>query len=273
MMALTPLRLHVALPNDHGSWGLLLSPLVIGLFAGGRWTTASLYMVVAALAGFLVRQPITIAIKVFSDRRSSQDLLAALVWSAIYAAIGLLCVLGLVVHGFPYVLYLAVPGLPVFAWHLVLVSRRAERRQVGMLLVGAGALALSAPAAMWVGIGRPEPLGWILWLLTWAQSAVAIVLAYLRLEHRTLKSVPAIAERLRLGRRALLLTTGTLAGVAALAAAEVVPRWVWLPYVLLWAEAVRCTLRPTLGAKPRAIGRRQLAVSVVVTALFIATWR
>ena len=33
------------------------------------------------------------------------------------------------------------------------------------------------------------------------------------------------------------------------------------------------TLRPTLGAKPRAIGRRQLAVSVVVTWLFVVTWR
>jgi hypothetical protein len=272
-MPLTPLRRHVAWPSDHGSWGLLLSPLVIGLFAGGRWTTASLYMVVAALAGFLVRQPITIAIKVFSERRSRQDLLAALLWSGVYATIGLLCVLGLVVHGFPYVLYLAVPGLPVFAWHLVLVSRRAERRQVGMQLVGAGALALSAPAAMWVGVGRPESLGWLLWVLVWAQSAAAIMVAYLRLEQRTLASVPAIAERLRLGRRALLLTTGMLAGVAALAAADVVPRGVWLPYGLLWAEAVRCTLRPALGAKPRTIGRRQLAVSVVVTVLFVVTWR
>ena len=142
-----------------------------------------------------------------------------------------------------------------------------------MQLVGAGALALGAPAAMWVGVGRPEPLGWLLWVLVWAQSAAAIMVAYLRLEQRTLTSVPAIAERLRLGRRALLLTTGTLAGVAALAAADVVPRGVCLPYVLLWAETVRCTLRPTLGAKPRAIGRRQLAVSVVVTWLFVVTWR
>lgn len=33
------LRRHVALPPDHGSWGFLATPLLIGLFAGGRWTT------------------------------------------------------------------------------------------------------------------------------------------------------------------------------------------------------------------------------------------
>ena len=29
---------HVALPGDHGSWVFLLGPLLIGLFAGGRWS-------------------------------------------------------------------------------------------------------------------------------------------------------------------------------------------------------------------------------------------
>jgi len=61
---------HVALPADHGSWVFLLSPLVIGLFAGGRWTTPCLYLIVAALAGFLIRQPLTLAVKVRSGRRS-----------------------------------------------------------------------------------------------------------------------------------------------------------------------------------------------------------
>ncbi|MBK5108482.1 MAG: hypothetical protein JJE12_10125, partial [Anaerolineales bacterium] len=33
---------HVALPSDHGSWVFLLSPLLIGLFAGDSWSTATL---------------------------------------------------------------------------------------------------------------------------------------------------------------------------------------------------------------------------------------
>jgi hypothetical protein len=64
------MRRHVALPADHGSWVFLCSPLLIGLAAGGRWTVVSVYLVVAALAGFLIRQPLTIAVKIYSGRRA-----------------------------------------------------------------------------------------------------------------------------------------------------------------------------------------------------------
>ena len=69
----------------------------------------------------------------------------------------------LALQGFWYLLLLAIPALPVFGWHLWLVSRRRERRQPGVEIVGAGVLALAAPAAYWVGRGAPEPLGWWLW--------------------------------------------------------------------------------------------------------------
>ena len=119
---------HIFLPQDHGSWVFLLSPLIIGLFAGGSWSIASLFLVVAALAAFLIRQPVTIAVKAYSGRRSRLDLTPARFWIAVYAAVGLGALAGLIIMGYGYVLYLAIPGIPVFAWHLYLVSQRSERR-------------------------------------------------------------------------------------------------------------------------------------------------
>ena len=40
-------RRHIALPQDHGSWVFILSPLLIGIFAGGSFTASSLLLVVA----------------------------------------------------------------------------------------------------------------------------------------------------------------------------------------------------------------------------------
>jgi hypothetical protein len=78
---LTPLfARHIALPQDHGSWVFLFSPLLIGLFAGGHLSQASLLLIIAALAAFLLRQPVTIAVKVYSGRRSRRDLPAARFW-------------------------------------------------------------------------------------------------------------------------------------------------------------------------------------------------
>ena len=52
-------RRQIALPQDHGSWVFLLSPLLIGLFTGGQFSAASAALIVAALAAFLIRQPLT----------------------------------------------------------------------------------------------------------------------------------------------------------------------------------------------------------------------
>ena len=106
-------RRVVAVPTDHGSWVFLASPLLIGLFAGGRFVTPTVYLLVASICGFLVRQPITIAVKILGGRRSRDDLPAASFWIAAYSLVGALHVAGLVLRGFEYVLYLAVPAIPV----------------------------------------------------------------------------------------------------------------------------------------------------------------
>ncbi len=251
----------------------ILSPLLIGLFAGGSFSLASLLLVVAALAAFLIRQPVTIAVKAYSGRRSRRDLPAARSWIVVYASIGLLSITGLVLQGFGYLLYLALPGLPVFAWHLYLVSQRAERRQAGVEIVGSGVLALAAPAAMWVGQGYPAPIGWLLFGLVWLQSAASIVYAYLRLEQRGLSSVPDLAERLKMGRRALMYTSFNLIAVTTLAIAAMIPPLLPLAYAIQWIETIwGALLRPAVGLKPTTIGFRQLAVSTLFTITFIIAW-
>ena len=267
------MRRHVALPTDHGSWVFLLSPLLIGLFAGGSWSMATLYLIVAAVAAFLIRQPTTMAVKIYSGRRPRRDLPAAWTWIGVYGVIGLLALFGLIWQGFAYLLVLAIPGIQVFAWHLYLVSRRAERRQMGVELVASGVLALSAPAAYWVGVGWLDPTGWLLLALTWLQSAASIVYAYLRLEQRELPAMPDRAARLRMGRRALLYTSFNLLFVAGLCLGSIAPPLLFIPYTLQWAETLWGTLNPAVAVKPTRIGVRQLIVSSLFTVLFIITWR
>jgi hypothetical protein len=271
-------RRYIALPQDHGSWVFLLSPLLIGLsagglFAGGGLKVASGYLILAAMAAFLLRQPVSIAVKAYSGRRSRRDLPAASFWIAIYGLIGLVAIGGLVSQGFGYLLYLALPGAPVFAWHLYLVSKRAERKQMGVEMVGSGVLALAAPAAYWVGQGQPDPLGWWLFGLVWLQSAASIVYAYLRLEQRTLRIEPDFTTRVQMGSRALMYTTFNLVLVIGLSLGGILPELIALPYLLQWAETIRGTLKPAVQEKPKAIGMRQLAVSSLFTLLFILAWQ
>lgn len=274
------LRKQIFLPQDHGSWVFIFSPLLIGLFAGRRFSVSSLSLVVAAIAAFLIRQPITVAVKAYAGRRSKSDLPAAYFWIAIYGVIILVALIGLLRAGFGYLLYLAIPGAPVFAWHLWLVSRREERRQVNVEIIATGVLSLAAPAAYWVGIGRYDPIGWWLWILVWLQTAASIVYAYLRLEQRELKELPPQNELWKMGLRAFAYTTfnlvltlilclvaGTLRGLPNL------PRLLFLPYLVQWMETLWGIFHPAIKWKPTRIGIRQLIVSTLWTILFIIFWR
>jgi hypothetical protein len=263
---------NIAITNEHGSWVFLLSPLLIGIFAGKNWSTPLTYLIIALLSGFLIRQPITIALKIYVGRRSRKDFSAAVFWILIYGAIAVLMVAGLILRGFGYVLYLAIPGLLVFGWHLWLVSRRAERRQMGVEIVASGVLALSAPAAYWISIGSTDPLGWWLWGLTWLQSAASIVYAYLRLEQRTWSEIPTIKSRLRFGQRAILYSSFNLGLTTILSTLGFLPSWIFLSYALQFIETIWGTMNPAIGVKPTRIGLRQLIVSTLFTILFIIAW-
>ena len=268
------LRRHIALPTDHGSWVFLFSPLLIGLFAGGRWSAATIFLILGAIAAFLIRQPVTVAVKVYSKRRGKADLPAAWFWIAVYGLLGLIAVAGLAWQGQAYLLVLAVPGLPVFLWHLWLVSQRAERRQAGIEIVATGVLALAAPAAYWTGLGRSDSLGWWLFGLTWFQSAASIVHAYLRLEQREWKVKPlGTVSLLRPARRALLYTSFNTLASLTLGLLNIIPGWVFLAFALQSAETIWGTFNPAINFKPTRIGVRQLIVSTLFTLLFIIAWR
>jgi len=271
------LKKQIALPQDHGSWIFILSPLLIGGFAAGNFSYATFNIIIAAMSAFMIRQPMTVIVKVSSGRRPETDLPAARFWVLIYGMIAALALLELILDGFGYVLYLAIPGAPVFAWHLWLVSQRAERKQAGIEVIAIGVLSLAAPAAYWVGLGHYDPLGWWLWAWIWLQSSASIVYAYLRLEQRELKqdqeSVKSRSGLWKMGRRALLYTSFNLFVSLMLGWAGIVPQLIFIPFLLQWLETIWGITHPAIGWKPTRIGVRQLIVSILWTILFILFWR
>lgn len=264
---------QIALPQDHGSWVFIFSPLLIGIFAGGNFSFATFYLILAAMSAFLIRQPMTVIVKAYSGRRPKSDLAAARFWVLIYGSIAVLALLGLILQKFSFLLILAVPGIPVFAWHLWLVSQRAERKQAGIEVIATGVLSLVAPAAYWVGVGRYDPLGWWLFLWAWLQSAASIVYAYLRLEQRELKqdqaAVMSGSEKWALGKRAFLYTSFNLGASLILGWANWIPQFIFIPFLVQWLETIWGITHPAAGWKPVRIGVRQLIVSMLWTILFI----
>lgn len=254
-------RRHYALPSEHGAWIWWIGPFFLGFAAGGSFNPALGILLIGALAAFLSRQPTTLVVKVLSGRRPRSDLTPAIFWTTLYAAIAIGSASALVVLGHSSILLLAVPGLPVFIWHLWLVSRREERGQQGIELVGSGVLALTAPAAYWVSGGENGVDAWIIWALSWLQSAASIVYIYLRLRQRQLTVPLSTREKWRMGARTLAYHTFNLALSITLSLANIIPLGIPIAFTLVFLDALEGSWNPPIGVKPVSIGVRQMIFS------------
>ena len=95
---------HIAVPQDHGSWVFILSPLLIGIFASKHFNYGSFNLIVASMAAFMLRQPMTVLVKILAARRPDNELPIARFWLAVYSGIALLSVIALILEGFYFIL-------------------------------------------------------------------------------------------------------------------------------------------------------------------------
>lgn len=256
----------------HGAWSWWIFPFVVGLAAAGTIPGDVWILFLTALASFLVHQPITIAVKAFSGRGPRSDLGPALAWMGVYGMVALLGVLTLFLRGHTRFIYLALPGIPVFLWHLALVRRKAERRQWLVEILGALVLCLWAPAAYWVAGGDRYPEPWYLWWIVGLQAAGAILTVYLRLEQRRWKQIPTRSTLQRAGQPTLALHAAALLITSILVWRGAVPPLVVPAFVLVLLDATWITFRPDPQAMPRQIGFHQLAVTTAFTLLVVLAY-
>jgi hypothetical protein len=255
------IRKRYALPAEHGAWVWWIGPFLLGFAAGGSFSPALGITLIGALTIFLLRQPTTLIIKVVSGRRPRADLAPAVAWSIFYSLIALASGALLISLGYSMIPWLAIPGVPVFLWHLWQVSRREERGQQGIELVGSGVLALAAPAAYWVSGGENSFEAWVIWALSWLQSAASIVYIYLRLHQRQLTSPLTLPEKWRMGVRTLAYHTFNLALATTLSLMNLIPFGMSMAFLLVLLDAFQGVANPPLGAKPSSIGMRQFIYS------------
>lgn len=171
----------VALPTEHGGWGFLLEPIMLGLLVAG--SIAGALLSVAALGMFLLHQPLKLAIKDHRQQRRTPRTLWAERFTVLYAliALGPLSVL-LLMAKWTFLLPIALAGA------LASVQLYHEARNQGRRLLpevcGALALAMIAPAVALLA-GWTLSAAFVLWLMLAVRAFTAIlyVRARLRLEY------------------------------------------------------------------------------------------
>lgn len=160
----------MAVPREHGGWGLTLEPILLGLFVAP--SGAGLMLGIAAFVAFLARTPLQILlVDAHRHRDLDRTALARRILS-IEAALLVLLVSGATVLGDPRLWLPALLAAPLVAAELWFDMRSRSRRLVPEL---AGAVGVSAVVAMIVlAAGDSAALAAALWLVLAARATTSI---------------------------------------------------------------------------------------------------
>ena len=266
-------RRALVVPREHGAWGMLLVPLltgaVVGLADGGR-VVPVLLLTTGVLTLFWLRTPLeswfgasAVRAQTLAERRLVHSVtlpLAAITMASLGVLLwrgrsGELVGIG-IIAGAAFVVQ-------------VFLKKMGRATRMAAELVGALALASTAPAAYCAATGQLDAKAWTLWLLNWLFAANQIHFVWLRIRGAR---VAELNERLRLG-------WSFLAGEVVLGLVFVVAcRLSWVPQLTLVAFApvlfrgLAWFARPPRPIMIRRLGWTELAHAVAFGFLLIAVF-
>jgi hypothetical protein len=243
----------VALPDEHGGWGLTAEPALLGLLVAPSWAGAAL--AIAAMVAFLVRTPLKLVlVDRWRARRLPRTGLAARIAAAELALLVALAAVALARAGGAWLVPVALAS-PLVGIELWFDMRSRGRRLVPELCGAAGIAAVAASVAL--AGGASARLAAALWLVLAARSVA------------TIPFVRTQIVRLRRGTGPVADSDRAQLAGAALALAAVAVEWtVVAGTVFLLAVVALQTVwvrRPPVPAK--VLGFRQLGIGLALVAV------
>jgi hypothetical protein len=217
----------VALPVEHGGWGFLLEPILLGLLITP--SIAGVWLGLSALSVFLIYHPLNLAIR---DRLRGKCYHRT-VWAERFAiAYGVVAILGL---GLAYLLARSPFWLPVtlaILFAAVRTAYAAANRSREILPEVCGAVALSAVTpATGLANGLTLIIALALWAVPIARATVSIMYVRTRLRldrgEKASKNAVIAAHAASLLAISALVVTGLLPWLAIVAMAVLLSRAVF----------------------------------------------
>lgn len=249
----------VALPAEHGGWGLTLEPGLLGLLIAP--SPAGLCIAGGAMVAFLVRTPLKIAVIDHRRGRTLDRTRLARRVAAVELLVLVALAAGAVALADPWFWVPGIVALPLLATEGWFDVRSRGRRLVPEL---AGAMGVCSVAAMIVlAEGGEATLAAGAWFILAARVVTSI--PHVRAQIARLHNRPAPARAANAGDVASI---GFVSGAVALDASLLTGA---LAVLLVIVIQRRATTRPV--PRPVTLGLRQMAMGfgvVIVTALGVA---
>ena len=245
----------IAIPPEHGAWGFLLEPILLGLLVAPSW--AGFWLALAMFGVFLVRQPLKIALLDWRrGKRYSRTLLAerfTLIYS-IPAILGFLAAVWLAGYAILIPLLIATPLMAILFIGYLQNRGRAALPE----LAGAVAMAVTASSLALAG-DKSAATAFALWGILAARDIPSIlyVRARLHLERDKPFSWPLIIGSNLLG----------IVGVTALVVVDYAPVLAVIAISILTARAIHGLSPYRPRVKTQTLGFQEMGFGLLVVIL------
>ncbi|MEN9938565.1 MAG: hypothetical protein RLZZ387_5144 [Chloroflexota bacterium] len=250
----------VALPTEHGGWGFLVEPIILGLLLAP--SAAGALLGTAAIGVFLLRHPLELALTDWQKGKRFPRTALAERFAALYALVALIGFLGAVATAqAPFWAALAL-GAPLALVQLSYDLRKQKRALVPEL-AGAGALAASAPAIL-LAAGWELAPALAVWAVLAARAWPAIL--YVRARIRRLRGAPSDS------RPAIAAHVAALLAVCGLVYAGLAPWAAALALAGMLGRALYGLSPRRPAVAPKVIGFTELGLGALTVALAAAGW-
>ena len=243
----------VAMPSEHGGWGLTLEPVLLGLVVA--WSGAGAALGLAAFTAFLVRTPLKlVAVDLRRGRWLDRSRLALRIAIVELIVLGSTVALAVALAGWAWLAPVVVAG-PLVAMELSFDVRSRGRRLVPELCGAIGITSIAASIVLAAGHSNALAAG--VWLVLAARTVGAIPFVRVQILRLRRGQGPVWQSDLSQGLSVAFATVAMvvdrrlllgLVGVVMLAAAQ----FVWVR-------------RPPIPAKQ--VGLRQMGIGLALVAV------
>jgi hypothetical protein len=236
----------IAIPVEHGGWGLVFEPIVLGLLLAP--TLAGLLLSVAATGAFLARHPFKLAVADWRRNRSSRRSVLAGRFAILYLVFSTVALALAVKIGGGDLLLPLLLAAPIVLIQLTYDSLGSSRALIAEL---AGSVSIGAVAtAIAIGGDLPRPAAYGLWAILAARTVPTIL--YLRARLSLLRHKPASPLI------AIIIHIIAILIVLGLAWASVVPFLAVAALVILFLRALIGFSRFDKEVTAKQLGLREL---------------
>ncbi len=259
--------------HEHGSWAVLLVPMVVAVGVTGRFSWDELLVAVAAVSVFMSYIPFqTILRHLFVQPQPEDKLSRSDFWAAVFSLISVSAGILLLSRGYWLLIPLALAAGACFLANFLLVRR--FRKGVSSDLVAVAGLTATAPAVVYVATSRLGPTAISLWILNFLFFGSSVFYVHMKLLASGMKKDAfSFAEKITIGRLNVLYHVVVVAIVLILTLVHLTPRLAVLAFIPMIVHALVGTFRLSSRVRFRYVGFALLTESIAFSFLLLLVAR